>query len=79
GLRAYKDATAENPRVQMLDRADLEPRGPVNEQFRPLTVEEQTARLGQIENRLRQQSEAVPLQEFNKIFDAPHDFGDGRP
>lgn len=78
GLGKYKDAFPEDPRVHLLDRADLEREHPPTE-FRALSIDEQRGRLQELEQRLRKQSESIPLEQWNKIFDGDHDFGDGVP
>ena len=78
-LREYARANADDPRVRMIERSDLQ--RPVGEALEaPPRLDQEGMRrvMADMEARARSQSETITREQWRDLFDGKYDMGDGK-
>lgn len=83
GLQKYLDGgSADNPRVVMLEKADLEVRerpATPTDGVKVLTQTEFDESIRRVTDQLRRQNSPITREQWRGMFDGVHDMGDGNP
>ncbi len=81
GLRKHQlENVSDDPRVVMLEKADLEPRRVESDSgVKVLTRTEFDESIRRVANEMRESNSPITREQWRDMFDGKHDFGDGQP